>query len=127
MGRNRWGKACGLAAATVAIGAAAGQAKAAVPHVVEPGETLWSISAANNFTTRTVAAFNGLPEDAQVIAGTTIEIPTVAAAAAALAAAGSSIYGVLQRTAAAGSREILVVAAQEEFVAPSRVFTAEPC
>lgn len=48
-------------------------------------------------------------------------------AAAALAAAGSSIYGVLRRTAAAGSREILVVAAQEEFVAPSRVFTAEPC
>ena len=35
-------------------------AEAAVPHVVQPGETLWSIAAANNFTTRTVAAFNGL-------------------------------------------------------------------
>lgn len=70
------------------MGAAAGHAQAAVPHVVEPGETLWSISAANNFTTRTVAAFNGLPEDAQVIEGTTIEIPTVAEGAAALAAAG---------------------------------------
>ncbi len=48
-------------------------------------------------------------------------------AAAALAAAGSSIHGVLRQTAAAGSREVLIVAAQEEFVAPSRVFTAEAC
>lgn len=48
-------------------------------------------------------------------------------AAEALAAAGSSIYGLLHRTAIAGSREILTVAAQEEFVAPSRVFAAEPC
>ena len=48
-------------------------------------------------------------------------------AAVALAAAGSSIHGVLRRTAAAGSREILVVDAQEEFVAPSRVFAVEAC
>ena len=40
----------------------------------------------------------------------------------ALAKAGSSIWGLLARTAAAGSREILTVLAQEEFVAPSRVF-----
>jgi pyridoxine kinase len=40
-------------------------------------------------------------------------------AAAALGAAGSSIYGLLKATAAAGSREILTVAAQEEFVRPS--------
>ncbi len=48
-------------------------------------------------------------------------------AVAALEAAGSSIYGVLKRTAEAGSREILTVAAQEEFVAPSRMFRAEAC
>jgi pyridoxine kinase len=48
-------------------------------------------------------------------------------AVAALEAAGSSIFGVLQRTAAAGSREILTVAAQEEFVAPTRVFRAVAC
>ena len=47
-------------------------------------------------------------------------------AAAALSAAASSVYGLLKRTAEAGSREILSVAAQEEFVAPSHVFTAEP-
>lgn len=40
-------------------------------------------------------------------------------AVAALAAAGSAIHGVLRRTAEAGSRELLTVAAQEEFVRPS--------
>ena len=48
-------------------------------------------------------------------------------AAAALAAAGSSVHGVLRRTAAVGSREIVIVAAQEEFVTPSQVFAAEAC
>ncbi len=45
-------------------------------------------------------------------------------AVAAMEAAGSSIHGLLRRTAEAGSREILTVAAQEEFVAPSQCFTA---
>ena len=45
-------------------------------------------------------------------------------AVAALEAAGSSVYGLLRRTEEAGSREILTVAAQEEFVAPSQVFSA---
>ena len=48
-------------------------------------------------------------------------------AAAAMGQAGSSIHGVLQRTHDAGSRELLIVAAQEEFVAPSRRFTPLPC
>ena len=48
-------------------------------------------------------------------------------AAAAMAEAGSSIYGLLHRTAEAGSREILTVAAQTEFVAPTRRFLAERC
>ena len=43
----------------------------------------------------------------------------------ALSRAASSIYGLLRRTAEAGSREIALVAAQDEFVAPSRVFTPE--
>lgn len=47
-------------------------------------------------------------------------------AAEALKKAASSIYGVLKATAEAGSREILTVAAQEEFVAPTRVFEPEP-
>ena len=44
----------------------------------------------------------------------------------ALEAAASSVYGLLLRTAQAGSREILTVAAQQEFVAPTRVFSAQP-
>jgi pyridoxine kinase len=43
----------------------------------------------------------------------------------ALEKAASSIYGLLRRTEEAGSREILMVAAQDEFVAPTRVFAAE--
>ena len=62
-------------------------ARASLPHVVAPGETLWSISAANNLTTRTVAVFNGLAEDAQVVEGQTIQVPTVDEGAASLAAA----------------------------------------
>jgi LysM repeat protein len=60
-------------------------AQAALPHVVQPGETLWSISAANNLTTPTVAVYNGLPEDAVLIEGTTVHVPTVAEGEAALA------------------------------------------
>ena len=59
-------------------------ASAAAPHTVLPGETLWSISAANNLTTRTVAVYNGLPETAQLVVGTTIYVPTVEEGAAAL-------------------------------------------
>jgi LysM repeat protein len=73
----------GLAIAVVATTSAS----AAVPHTVAPGETLWSIAAANNLTTRTVAAYNGLSEDAQVVVGQTVDVPTVEEGAAALAAA----------------------------------------
>jgi pyridoxine kinase len=45
----------------------------------------------------------------------------------ALEEAGSAVHGLLRRTAEAGSREILTVAAQEEFVAPAQRFVAHPC
>lgn len=48
-------------------------------------------------------------------------------AVTALEAAGSSVFGLLRRTAEAGSREILTVAAQDEFVTPTKVFTATVC
>jgi pyridoxine kinase len=44
----------------------------------------------------------------------------------ALSLAASAIYGVLCRSAEAGSREILLIEAQDEFVEPGEVFTAEP-
>jgi LysM repeat protein len=81
-----------LIMAAAALSLLASPVSAAVPHTVQPGETLWSIAAANNFTTRTVAAYNALPEDAQVHVGETIQVPTEAEGAAALASApdGSS-------------------------------------
>jgi LysM repeat protein len=66
----------------------ASPASAAVPHTVQPGETLWSIAAANNLTTRTVAAYNGLSEDAQVVLGSTIMVPTTVEGYASLQQAG---------------------------------------
>ena len=79
-----------LAALTLASLASTSTAQGEAAHVVAPGETLWSIAAANNLTTRTVAAYNGLSEDAQLQAGETIEVPTVDEGAAALASAGST-------------------------------------
>jgi LysM repeat protein len=66
----------------------AAPASAAVPHAVQPGETLWSIAAANNLTTRSVAAFNGVSEDHQVVLGSTIMVPTTVEGYAALQNAG---------------------------------------
>ena len=77
-----------LAGAIIGASGAPPAATAAVPHVVAPGETLWSIAAANNFTTRTVAAYNGLAEDALVVEGQTLQVPTVDEGATALAASG---------------------------------------
>ena len=55
---------------------------------MQPGETLWSIAAANNLTTRTVAAFNGLSESSQVVLGITIQVPSTVEGYAALQKAG---------------------------------------
>jgi hypothetical protein len=51
-------------------------AQAALRHTVVAGETLWSIAAAGNFTTRSVAAYNGLSPDAHVVMGSTVLIPS---------------------------------------------------
>jgi pyridoxine kinase len=45
--------------------------------------------------------------------------------AEALSRAASSIFGVLEKTQQAGARELLLVAAQDEIVRPTRVFRAE--
>lgn len=77
-----------IASAGVIQLASAPPAGAALAHVVQPGESLWSISAANNLTTRTVAVFNGLDENTVLMVGQSIQVPTVAEGAAALANAG---------------------------------------
>src|SRR3712207_6714004 len=65
-----------IPACLLALTAWPGTASAAVPHTVQPGETLWSIAAANNLHTNALAAFNGLPADSNVIVGSTINVPT---------------------------------------------------
>jgi soluble lytic murein transglycosylase-like protein len=62
-------------------------AQAAAPHTVQPGETLWTIAAANNLYTHALAAYNGVSDDAQVVLGSTIQVPTVAEALTAVNAA----------------------------------------
>jgi LysM repeat protein len=81
-GRNIVGP---LVTIAVLVGVCASSAKAEAPHVVQSGETLWSIAASNNLTTRTVAVYNGVSEDHQVVVGMTIMVPTVDEGAAALA------------------------------------------
>ena len=83
--------ATSLASSIVGALLASSASLAAVPHPVLPGETLWSISAANNLTTPTVAVYNGLPEDALLVAGTTVYVPTVQEGAAALAAGAPAV------------------------------------
>jgi N-acetylmuramoyl-L-alanine amidase len=77
-----------LVTSLLATLAFAAPASAEVSHTVQPGETLWSIAAANNLTTRTVAAYNGLSEDAQVVLGSTIRVPTAVEGYAALQGSG---------------------------------------
>ena len=45
----------------------------------------------------------------------------------AMEAAAASVHGLLARTAEAGSRELLMVQAQDEFVTPTRRFVSEAC
>src|SRR3954453_18930244 len=105
--RHEWGTACAAqespangrhnvprlrpSAIAIALGlTAAAPAGAAVPHTVEPGETLWSIAARNGFTPRSFAAYNGLGEGSNVRLGSTIMVPAVPEAATALASQGTT-------------------------------------
>jgi soluble lytic murein transglycosylase-like protein len=82
----------------LAVSAPAG---AAVPHTVVPGETLWTIASASNLTTRTLAVFNGLNENSNVVLGSTILIPSIPEGVAALQKAG--LYGTSWTEGAASS------------------------
>lgn len=75
-----------LAAAVALLAAPAAHAHRV--HTVAPGDTLWSIAANANMTTRTVALFNGLHENSHVVLGTAIKVPSVSEGQAALRAAG---------------------------------------
>lgn len=57
--------------------AGAGAASASTSHVVQPGETLSGIAAANGLSTESLAAWNGLGVDHLVISGSAIAVPAV--------------------------------------------------
>src|SRR3954463_14123291 len=61
--------------AAVACGVAALLPSAAPAHVVQPGETLSGVAAANGLSTATLAAANGITPDAWVVSGTSLTIP----------------------------------------------------
>ena len=82
--RRTLAAALGTASALALSPISAPPAAAHVRHTVEPGETLWSIAAQSNLTTRALAAANGLTEDAEVVVGQAIDVPTEAEAATAL-------------------------------------------
>ncbi|HEX2126245.1 MAG TPA: transglycosylase SLT domain-containing protein [Thermoleophilaceae bacterium] len=63
----------------VLLAASATAAEGQVPHTVQPGESLWSIAAANGLSADELAAANGLSSEAGLIAGTTVLIPPASA------------------------------------------------
>jgi soluble lytic murein transglycosylase-like protein len=83
-------KAARIAALAAALSATAcAPAAAAAPHTVAPGDTLSGIAAANGISTDALASANGLAPDADVILGSTIQVPSAAAAPAAAGGAGA--------------------------------------
>jgi LysM repeat protein len=100
-------------------------AGAAVPHVVQPGESLWSIAAANNLTTRTVAAYNGLSESSPVVLGSTIQIPSTAEGYASLQKAGL-VAAAPQQSAAAPAAPAATASSTSAAPAAQGAYTVRP-
>jgi LysM repeat protein len=71
--------------AVAAAGALLGPASAAAdfPHVVAPGETLTSVASVDGLSIDQVAAANGISPGAELVAGTTLQIPPQSATTAA--------------------------------------------
>jgi soluble lytic murein transglycosylase-like protein len=79
-----------LVAPILVLLAAATPARASFAHTVVPGETLWSIAMQDGLAPSSLAAFNGLSSDTQVIIGQTIQIPPVGAASGAASSTTTS-------------------------------------
>jgi soluble lytic murein transglycosylase-like protein len=77
-----------------------------------PGETLWSIAAANNFSTASLAAYNGLSPDSQVVLGSTIMIPAASQLGTAAPAAPTQTAAVQPTAQRSSSSQVSSVAAQ---------------
>src|SRR5262245_49851751 len=66
----------GWLACSIGVGLVASSALAAVPHTVQPGESMWSISAANGLTMETLAIYNGVSVNELLLPGRTLYVPT---------------------------------------------------
>ena len=88
-----------------------------VELAVSDGAVLWRLQ-----TPKLAIAANGAGD--AIAALFLVHVLATRAPDIALAAAASSIFGVLKRSADAGSRELLIVEGQEEFVRPTRQFEA---
>jgi LysM repeat protein len=80
--------------ALLALGAPAG-ACAQVPHTVAPGESLYSIAAADGLSVAQLAAANNLSPNSQLLAGSTIVIPPQSYVPGVSAPAAASSAGAL--------------------------------
>ena len=110
----------------LAVLGSAAPASAEVAHTVTPGETLWSIAAANNLTTRTVAAYNGMSESGQVALGSTIRVPTTAEGYAALQNAGLVTAPAATAAAPAQAAPAQVAPVQAAAPPPQGGYTVRP-
>ncbi len=90
----------------------------AIDLLASSGDGLWRVR-----TPRLDLSVNGAGD--AIAALFFVHMLDTRAAPEALSRAASSIYGLLRRTAEAESREIALVAAQDEFVQPSRIFEPE--
>jgi LysM repeat protein len=110
-------------AAVASLLALPAAANAGVSHLVVPGETLSGIAAANGLSPALVAAANGLPADAFVIAGRSLTIPargaTTTAASATTAATPAPFGGYRVRLG-----DSLSAIAAEHSVSPAQLAAA---
>ena len=90
----------------------------AVDIAVSQAGTVWRVR-----TPRLDISVNGAGDT--IAALFLVHFMTTGSAADALSKAASSVYGILKRTREAGSREILLIAAQDELAAPTRRFVAQ--
>lgn len=70
-----------------------GSASAAATHVIQPGETLSGIAAANGISTDALAGWNGLSSDYAVISGSSIDVPSAEESAGTAAPVSSESSG----------------------------------
>ena len=106
-----------LVAAAIAVPASS---SAAVLHTVGPGETLWSLAAAQNMTTRAFAAANGLSPDANIVLGSTIKLPSISEAAAALQTAPAAA------STTTGTAAVTTTTTTADAPAPLGAYTVRP-